>query len=68
MLINDLLERNRAFVQGRVPKPLARAEAVSLAIVARSPSTGGTAPTSDTPPLEPMIRHHGERQTDRRKR
>ncbi len=34
MLIDDLLERNRTFVQGRRPQPLPAAESVSLAIVA----------------------------------
>lgn len=34
MLLDDLLQRNRAFVQGRAPKPLPAAESVSLAIVA----------------------------------
>jgi hypothetical protein len=34
MLIEDILKRNRAFVDGRTPKPLPPAEAVSLAIVA----------------------------------
>ncbi len=34
MLIDDLLERNREFVQGRRPGPLPAAEPVSLAVVA----------------------------------